>query len=1090
MRYAIGLDVGIESVGYSVLELNSYDTPRRIESLGVRIFDRAEHPKDGSSLAAPRREARGARRRLRRHRHRLERIRGLIISSEILTKDGLESLYDGELSDIYELRTRALDELVSAEDFSRILIHLAQRRGYKSNRKSEVSNEESAGKILTAVSANKKLCEEKGYRTIGEMFYRDERFSEYKRNKNDDYSTTIDRQSVEDEARMIFKSQRVKGAKFADEKIETAYLDILLGQRSFAEGPASGPYSGNQIQRMRGMCTFEADEFRAAKASYSFQLFNLWQHINHIRLIRGGETIALNDDERKLIFELAHEVTELNYAKIRKHLKISDEYNFAGIRYEQGKSAEAEKKSKIKDLEVFHKIKKCVTAVSSNGFEELTHEQLDAIGEALSKNMSDDDILKALEEAKICRPISEALLELPNLSKFGHLSVKACRKIIPFLEKGCTYDKACEGAGYNFNSVKKELKVYLPPVSKNDTEITSPVVKRAISQTIKVINAIIRDMSGVSPVYINIELARELSKNYNDRNKIRKSQDENAKKNEELMEQLKEYGGTPGGHDIIKMKLWNEQDGRCMYSGETIEIGRLTEPGYVDVDHIVPYSICFDDRLVNKVLVLSKENRQKGNRLPLQYLQGKKRDDFIVLVNQSHLKSEKKRRLLMEKISDESEWKQRNLQDTQFISSYLRRYIDENLMFAPFYDNRKRHVMAVNGAITSYVRKRWGINKVREDGDLHHAADAVVIGCISQGMVNRISNYTYYKETKDNGDYVINEETGELETRFPTPWKHFTDELNIRLTQNKKSLQKMLFDVNYDSYSDVDIEEIRPLFVSRMPNHKVTGSAHEATVKSGRLEEVGYTVSKVSLTKLKLDKNGEIQGYYNPDSDKLLYEALKKRLLEFDGNGEKAFGNIAFYKPKSDGTQGPLVKKVKVEDVSSNMVKVQQGSGVASNDSMVRCDVFYVENDGYYFVPIYVADTVKAELPNLAPIAGKDSNGQKKKKVMKAEDFMFSLYRNDLIRIYSKSTITVNKVNQKSTLPEKMTVPGEEGLFLYFSGMDVSVAFLSGITHDNTYKHRSIGKTTLCIEKYDVDVLGNVRKIEKEERKDFLNRKR
>jgi len=434
MRYAIGLDVGIESVGYSVLELNSYDTPRRIESLGVRIFDRAEHPKDGSSLAAPRREARGARRRLRRHRHRLERIRGLIISSEILTKDGLESLYDGELSDIYELRTRALDELVSAEDFSRILIHLAQRRGYKSNRKSEVSNEESAGKILTAVSANKKLCEEKGYRTIGEMFYRDERFSEYKRNKNDDYSTTIDRQSVEDEARMIFKSQRVKGAKFADEKIETAYLDILLGQRSFAEGHASGPYSGNQIQRMRGMCTFEADEFRAAKASYSFQLFNLWQHINHIRLIRGGETIALNDDERKLIFELAHEVTELNYAKIRKHLKISDEYNFAGIRYEQGKSAEAEKKSKIKDLEVFHKIKKCVTAVSSNGFEELTHEQLDAIGEALSKNMSDDDILKALEEAKICRPISEALLELPNLSKFGHLSVKACRKIIPFLE--------------------------------------------------------------------------------------------------------------------------------------------------------------------------------------------------------------------------------------------------------------------------------------------------------------------------------------------------------------------------------------------------------------------------------------------------------------------------------------------------------------------------------------------------------------------------------------------------------------------------------------------------------------------------------
>ena len=55
MKYAIGLDIGIESVGYAVLEVDSHDQPFRIERLGSRIFDRAEHPKDGSSLAAPRR---------------------------------------------------------------------------------------------------------------------------------------------------------------------------------------------------------------------------------------------------------------------------------------------------------------------------------------------------------------------------------------------------------------------------------------------------------------------------------------------------------------------------------------------------------------------------------------------------------------------------------------------------------------------------------------------------------------------------------------------------------------------------------------------------------------------------------------------------------------------------------------------------------------------------------------------------------------------------------------------------------------------------------------------------------------------------
>ena len=56
--------------------------------------------------------------------------------------------------------------------------------------------------------------------------------------------------------------------------------------------------------------------------------------------------------------------------------------------------------------------------------------------------------------------------------------------------------------------------------------------------------------------------------------------------------------------------------------------------------------------------------------------------------------------------------------------------------------------------------------------------------------------------------------------------------------------------------------------------------------------------------------------------------------------------------------------------------------------------------------------------------------------------------------------------------------------------MDISTAVLSGITHDNTYKFRSIGKTMQSIEKYEVDVLGNVRKIEKEDRKDYSHKKK
>ena len=55
--------------------------------------------------------------------------------------------------------------------------------------------------------------------------------------------------------------------------------------------------------------------------------------------------------------------------------------------------------------------------------------------------------------------------------------------------------------------------------------------------------------------------------------------------------------------------------------------------------------------------------------------------------------------------------------------------------------------------------------------------------------------------------------------------------------------------------------------------------------------------------------------------------------------------------------------------------------------------------------------------------------------------------------------------------------------------MNVHTAVLQGITHDNTYEYSSIGKTMQLIEKYEVDVLGNVHKVEKEKRMDYSGRK-
>ena len=299
-HYALGLDIGIGSVGWAVLRNQPNGEPDRIQDLGVRIFDKAEQPKTGASLAAPRRDARSARRRLRRHRHRLERIRYLMEQRGMMSVSDIQAMYaaGGFQKSPYQLRAEALDRPLSKEEAVRVLIHLAQRRGYKSNSTAEAAKDEKeTGKVKTAIEENRRCMAEHGYRTVGEMMFRDERFWQkhpdgtryhQTRNKAEDYRFTVERAAIVDEVRQIFAAQRRLGMVWMGEDMETAYLSILESQRSFDEGPGGdSPFSGGIGERV-GACTFEPDEKRAAKATYTFEYFKLLQDLNRMRLTGMG----------------------------------------------------------------------------------------------------------------------------------------------------------------------------------------------------------------------------------------------------------------------------------------------------------------------------------------------------------------------------------------------------------------------------------------------------------------------------------------------------------------------------------------------------------------------------------------------------------------------------------------------------------------------------------------------------------------------------------------------------------------------------------------------------------------------------------
>ncbi len=1084
LPYAIGLDIGITSVGWATVALDQDDQPFGIIGMGSRIFDAAEQPKTGASLAAPRREARSMRRRLRRHAHRNERIRRLIVRSGLLTEMELAHLFEGQLPDVYQLRVSALDQLVNNKELARILIHISQRRGFKSNRKGDASGED--GELLASVNANKARMEQKGYRTVAEMLLKDEAYLEHRRNKGGKYIATVSRDMVADEVRKIFDAQRKLGSRSAGEGFEAEYLEILLSQRSFDDGPgANSPYAGSQIERMIGKCTFEEGEMRAAKASYSFEYFSLLEAVNHIRLIRSGSGEALTAQQRESILALAHKTSDLNYAKIRKELGLPAEVTFNTVSYRNGiEQEQAEKKTKLGCMKAYHQMRTAFDRLAKGHFATFTKEQRNELGYTLSVYKTSEKIRPRLREIGLTEADID-IAETLSFSKFGHLSVKACDKIIPFLEQGMKYSDACEAAGYAFKAHDGEEKSRLLPPLDEDARntITSPVVLRSISQAIKVVNAIIRER-GCSPTFVNIELAREMSKDFYERNQIKKEQDSNRAENERRMERIRtEYGkASPTGQDLVKLRLYEEQGGISPYSQKSIRIEHLFDADYAEVDHIIPYSISFDDSYKNKVLVLAGENRDKGNRLPLEYLTGENRDRFIVWVNSSVRDYRKKQQLLKERITpeDEARFKERNLQDTKTASRFFLNYIGDHLAFAPFQTERKKRVTAVNGSVTSYLRKRWGISKVRANGDLHHAVDALVVACTTDGMIQAVSRYAEYRENRylheEGSRFVVDRSTGEIVKEFPYPWAWFRRELEARLGHDP---EVAVMEQNFPVYAGGEIP-VRPLFVSRMPRHKVTGAAHLQTVKSGKVfEEQGMLIVKRALTDLKLDKNGEIADYYRPQDDRLLYEALRERLKAFGGNGAKAFAE-PFFKPKRDGCPGPLVRKVKLLEKSTLTVPLHGGEGMANHDSMVRVDVFHVKGDGFYVVPIYVADTLKAELPNRAVAVQKPYSEWKE---MRVEDFLFSLYPNDLVRVTRSKPFELKISQPDSDLPETVQSTSE---LLYYIGVNINDASASFRSHDNSYSLPKLGIKTLdSIEKYTVDVLGNYYPVKREKRLGF-----
>ena len=400
------------------------------------------------------------------------------------------------------------------------------------------------------------------------------------------------------------------------------------------------------------------------------------------------------------------------------------------------------------------------------------------------------------------------------------------------------------------------------------------------------------------------------------------------------------------------------------------------------------------------------------------------------------------------------------------------------------------------------MRARWGLGPKHRDNDRHHAMDAVVVACMTPAFVRRVTAYSKRQEVRYNKS-LWNADTLEsdlahmsIEKReeyekmfsksFPQPWEGFRDELNARLSDSPKELIKNIRNT-LGTYADEEIEKLKPMFVVRRPNKKITGPAHLETIRSGKLLTEGKSLSRVSISKLKLNKNGEIgtgnaEFYKSEDNGWMpVYNALKAEMEQNGGSGEKAFPDGVFTYTQENG-QTHTVRKVKVIQKSTLQAVLNDGKAMADNGSMVRIDVFRTPKK-YVFVPVYVKDTVAKELPEKYCVQGK--NYVDWPEISDEDQFVFSLYQNDVVRVDHKSGMPLTYSGENIGV-EKM-----ENLIGYYSSANIALGCITIRSNDSSFSAVNVGIATLrSLEKMQVDYLGNLSKVKEKTRQTFSNMKR
>lgn len=908
----LGLDIGVSSVGLAVIE--DIDGQKEIKDLAVRVvpedpnFQGKFYSGNTASKNLDRTIDRGIRRNNQRFKARRDQLIATLKKHEMYD----ESLINIPALELYGLRANAVTDQISLKEFGRILIHLNQRRGFLSNRKSN-SEEEDSTDYKKRIAELENVLDDK---TIGQQLFKElqsvshplEILLRERTYLRKTYIEEFDR--IWDKQKTFYPTLLTGGCNEDDNK-GTLY-DLLRNKIIYYQRP---------LKSQKGLvseCPFEKHHKAVSRSSPYFELFRIWQKVNDLSWkTPDGQSHEPSEENKQLLKDKLWEGVEI---KSRYKLTISKIKEVLGYKRNDKVYLNFPELDGSKTYAMIRDALHAAKIENPNQYLFFHPEENDEKGGLFElwhitySLPTQQEVVNALvKHFKFTEDQSTIIAKNVGYNfEYGSLSTRAIRKLLPHMQNGLGYSDACDKVGYDHSGYKTKIELQSKLGTLQPNSLRNPVVEQVLNQVVNIVNQAMEKYGKFDE--IRVELARELRNSADNRKRMSQRNRNNRAVNDKIRSTLRdEYGyRVVNGRDVKRYKLWDQTEKQCLYCSKPIKNTDLIN-GNADIEHILPKSRSFSNHMNNFILAHRACNANKGQRTAYDFMESQgeeKLAQYIELANKLYAEGKgtinkaKFDNLMCQGDKIPTDFVERMKKDTQYISKQsvrLLRTVCEN-------------TYTTTGQITDLLREEWGLKhlleeitfdkykavglteikeykdsegniKTREiikdwskrDDHRHHAVDALITALTDQKIIFKLNNlnkiYQFERDALTNEELVKFEE--ELEGgRFNL--KEFIDQAAYEFplpiaqlrSEAKKHLESIFVSIKKSSKA-ISKSINRPKHAPEQVAWTPRGRIHEETVM-GRVKRIG---SKP----VKLDKKfNQADNIVIPPLQALIMEHLNK----------------------------------------------------------------------------------------------------------------------------------------------------------------------------------------------------------------------